>query len=591
MINISKPKNNIIFYIIISFILFVCFWFFLSYYRNSSYQYPLRIGNKSYTYNDINSFVKLYGINDNNSARVIASVINQLIFATEARKANIRVTNSMLEEYLLSIPIFKKGISEEVLNNIIRYYNVTEFQLKNVLSTQLAVDILLTVFMNINFSYDELSSLVLKNNLISNSVEVFRMPFDLFLNIRKPTLNELNLLYRKQNLFTTAKSSIKYSIIDIDRIINLKKFDQRLQKIFNKNIELYSVSEMRNIKQLQLKSYQDIDIVLKKLRSGISFTNVARMHSKNFDDIDIGFITQNDFETEVSNELFKLEIGQCTNVIKTFDDYFIFKIDKIQAKRKLTYKEIKNSKNFDILKKNFIISIIQTVNKMINDGRCYDNIIRDFHVVSREITVTENDSLFYFNQINNKVDFLINAFNKNRRISFFPISEEKFCLIYINKIQSKYKMTFQEAIKRLKEIYLIEQIPIIVNKLIFKYKNENIYIKNGIDVIDFNNIKKCYETISKVTNNSILPKDFINEQFYLKENEFSAPFIDYNSKNVFITLLKYINNYESKKFKIYYDFFDTQIFNIEKNMFIEEYLNYLKRKYLIDINDKFMFFT
>lgn len=122
---------------------------------------------------------------------------------------------------------------------------------------------------------------------------------------------------------------------------------QEVTEYYKLHFEKFQVPESREVQSIYISAKPDKETarlsaqnLLAELKAGADFAEKAKQHSEG---PDIGTVTRGQLRPEIENEIFKVSVGNISNVIESEQGFYIFKILENQPATIATLEEVKST--------------------------------------------------------------------------------------------------------------------------------------------------------------------------------------------------------------------------------------------------------
>ena len=525
---------------------------------------------------------------------ILQNIIDSTLILLEAKKLGIVANDNMVKKEILKIPIFFKNnrFDKDIFDQVIKSYGVSEQGFID----KLKEDIIRIAFID-SVSTNKaiipgLTKVVLQDILQTRDVELIKIPFSAFKIPNKVDNSQLKLIYEKNKarFIIPEKRNVEYVLISSEffKDKSNKIDEENLRKIYNKKSFLFTDSEKRDIKQIQFSSLDDAKKARDQIIKGEKFKEIAKRYAPNFYNYNLGTITTEDFDNDISEKLFKLKAGEISEIIETPLGLYIFKIEKIIPEKKKSFDEVK-----DLLKKEYLkdiqfnnfLTTVKNIQNELKQGKNLESIAKDY---DQKLNAAEIVNFIDENSdITRSKLFVENVFNTklNAQSEIFPIDENKFCIVRVNEIILEKNKDFHDLKSELKQIWYDNELTSFTNKMEISDKNgANSEINKKL--LDFSKAKITKVSLASNKLNNEIPLDFYKLIFDLKINAYTKPFIDYSHNEILLAKLKNVNLPSREDIEKHRLLYDSQINQIEQDLILKDILNKLKNKFKVIVNNK-----
>ncbi len=254
--------------------------------------------------------------------KILDQMIDEKLIIQEAKEKNIKVSKRELEQGIQQIK--SRFNSEEEFRNELIKENLTEKKFEKRIEEQLMAMKLIDFEIKSKVSPPEESEV---KELYNKIIDV--------INDKKTK----GLLPEEEKEIETLASIIKRKYSELVRARHI----------------LIRSSKTDSMKT-QSEAKKKAEMVLKKLKEGSDFTELAREYS---DDPgsrerggDLGYFAKGDMVPEFEKAAFSLNVGEISGIVQTEFGFHIIKLEEKKAARKISYEELKNDLTDFILAKN-----------------------------------------------------------------------------------------------------------------------------------------------------------------------------------------------------------------------------------------------
>jgi len=153
---------------------------------------------------------------------------------------------------------------------------------------------------------------------------------------------------------------------DIEQVKNqisdaLMVSDEEIEKYYKEHPDKYKQDARIKISHIQFDTKEDAEKVLKELKNNASFTEMAKVYSKDKSSANsggsLGYVKKNGYirgigkNPEITQALFQLEEGELSEVLQSKKGYHIFKIDTKEPERLKPLAEVRTLVRNQLLRK------------------------------------------------------------------------------------------------------------------------------------------------------------------------------------------------------------------------------------------------
>ncbi|CUX95847.1 Peptidyl-prolyl cis-trans isomerase D [Candidatus Gullanella endobia] len=320
-------------------------------------------------------FSKLSINEDSIRQKTLSQLIDVTLLDQYANKLKLVISDDQIKQAILAIPDFcsegkfsnikfrllinKMGLSSDQYAALIRKKLLIQQLIQGVVNTCLLLPVEIDRLMEI----------------ISQTREVRLAKFDISSLEKKQTVNE-DEIYKNYNTYKnkyvlSEAFKVSYIPINIEAIQEKTTVDeQEIQIWYNQHHDQFIIPEHKHYSIIQSKSKNNVNECLKKLKQGISFSDLAKVYSTDIflakNSGDIGWISDKNTLYELKKANLKKK-GQVSDVIKSSVGFFIIRLNDIQPKKILPLRKVYDEVAFKV-KQEKTIDSYRTLQKKINDA-------------------------------------------------------------------------------------------------------------------------------------------------------------------------------------------------------------------------------
>jgi len=149
----------------------------------------------------------------------------------------------------------------------------------------------------------------------------------------------------KSNFIEGRKVQVDFVELSLDNIEQQTHPDNEiLQNLYIENEELYTNPEQRRAQHILLEEESNANAILKEIKQGGDFSELARIHSKDIttseEGGDLGLFERELMVPEFDTAVFDMNIGDISEVVKTDYGYHIIKLNEIQPSTLQSFEEV-----------------------------------------------------------------------------------------------------------------------------------------------------------------------------------------------------------------------------------------------------------
>jgi peptidyl-prolyl cis-trans isomerase D len=295
-------------------------------------------------------------------------LIEKKILLHKAKKLNIQVSDAEVINQINSLAVFKKNnvFNNSIYQNYLKFKRVTPLEFEETQREALLLEKIRNLIkLNVKVSPNELNeAFMIANEKVK--LDYLVLPSNHFKSEEKVSPDEIKSFYEKNKSRFEVPEKIKVQYVktipkdyesqveiqseDIEDYYKTKIADFRIQKMYKAAHILFRPKTKDNeseesIKKSEEQAKSKADDILKKIRSGASFKELAKKHS---DDLvsgknggSLGEFPEGMMVTEFENALKKLNPRDISEPIKTSFGFHIIRLDEITPERIKPLEEVK----------------------------------------------------------------------------------------------------------------------------------------------------------------------------------------------------------------------------------------------------------
>jgi peptidyl-prolyl cis-trans isomerase D len=149
----------------------------------------------------------------------------------------------------------------------------------------------------------------------------------------------------KSNFIEGRKVQVDFVELSLDNIEQqIDPDNEILQKLYIENEELYTNPEQRRAQHILLEEESNASAILKEIKQGADFSELARIHSKDIttseEGGDLGLFERELMVPEFDKAVFDMNVGDISEVVKTDYGYHIIKLNEIKPSTLQSFEEV-----------------------------------------------------------------------------------------------------------------------------------------------------------------------------------------------------------------------------------------------------------
>lgn len=558
---------------------------------------------------------------------VLIQLVTESLIKQETQALGIKISPDVVVEYIKNYNAFKKdgAFDLETYNRVLELNNLSEEQLLEETSEKIASRFLFDSLI-VNSPLKDIFSSYLRDYLTEKR-DISLITIDTSqIDIKNVNDEDLNNFYKQnEDLFYTKEyRSFDYLLINRDELVsNLKITKADLEKEYDENKEDYVAPASRDFYHFLSPDQETANQVMLALKDNKSADQVAKnfVPQKVIGEV---FVNQSDqsFLVTVDPSIFQLNESEVTLPVKSDLGWHVFKILKVHPKQYKSFAEAESDIQANLtykMQESTLNELLGLVEEDVSSGASFEDIATRTHVhLSNVSQIAEDGSYAVLNKDNNpKLDpgilELVFQMDEQEESAITMLGDEKtYVLVRIKEITPTRLFSFEEAKILVKNEYITQlknQIALDISQILkTKLMEENqkiLSVKNNKYNLSKENVEKSLIDISskygfetstaniKINDEEIsrpelgknnISDNFVSYLFSIDINQFSVP--------EQLEYAKYAIARVNKVIKLPQDKIDSQMSerinkiseDNYKNEIYDLYMNYLRNKYIVEIN-------
>jgi len=280
---------------------------------------------------------------------VIETLINEKLLENFTNSMKLVTLDEEVFSFILSNPVFQlDGVfSEDRYLQILRLNNFTPLtyeleQLKSMSLDQIKRNLNHSAFLS-TVQIEQLNDLSSQQRDVSFVVLNTEKYKDQIV-VNQEQISEY-FDNNKSNFIEGRKVQVDFVELSFDNIEQqIEPDNETLQKLYIENEALYTNPEQRRAQHILLEEVSNASAILKEIRQGGDFSELARIHSKDITSSeeggDLGLFERELMVPEFDAAVFGMNVGDISDVIKTDYGYHIIKLNEIRPSTLQTFEEV-----------------------------------------------------------------------------------------------------------------------------------------------------------------------------------------------------------------------------------------------------------
>ena len=255
----------------------------------------------------------------------------------------------------------------------------------------------------------------------------------------------------KSNFIEGRKVQVDFVELSLDNIEQqIDPDNETLQKLYIENEDLYTNPEQRRAQHILLEEESNASAILKEIKQGADFSELARIHSKDIttseEGGDLGLFERELMVPEFDKAVFDMDVGDISEVVKTDYGYHIIKLNEIQPSTLQSFEEVEGQL-FALHKKNVNQKALYELQEELSNLAYEESI----DVVSSQLDLELQTSDF-FSEYSTEYDevFVSTAFsdvvlNDGENSDVIELSKDRFIVMSLTNQQPERQKVLDEV--------------------------------------------------------------------------------------------------------------------------------------------------
>ncbi len=378
---------------------------------------------------------------------VMQNLINNAIFENEFENLNYILDDSTIAKQTKKrFPNLYQNnkINDDALNSFLKQQRLKIEDLVNIINYETRASVFDDLFFNKNYPLE----LTKKINLFDNQkrkINFLKIPYA---NINVPNLSKEKFKitspeiidYYEENFDSymfSERRDVSYLLLDKNKYKNnFIPSESEIRNYFENNKNLFRTPEKRSFKQFNFKSIEEAKNFKKEVEGLTNEDIVEYAAKKNIKYNTFENLDSNQVLSDLSNEIFSININQVSDVITTTLANHIIVLDKITSPKEPGLNEV-----YDNIVKiltsvqldNFFNDLKLKINEQILDGYSFTELAEENNL---QIKSYKNFSQNSSNEIKLENEIKNSSFNVNKEFisDIFEFDENISYIIYVEQI-------------------------------------------------------------------------------------------------------------------------------------------------------------
>ena len=255
----------------------------------------------------------------------------------------------------------------------------------------------------------------------------------------------------KSNFIEGRKVQVDFVELSLDNIEQqIDPDNETLQKLYIENEDLYTNPEQRRAQHILLEKVSNASSILKEIKQGGDFSELARIHSKDITTSefggDLGLFERELMVPEFDKAVFDMNVGDISDVVKSDYGYHIIKLNEIQPATLQSFEEVEEQL-LALHKKNVNQKALYDLQEELGNLAYEESI----DVVSNQLDLELQTSDF-FSELSTEYDevFVSTAFsdivlNDGENSDVIELSKDRFIVMSLTNQQPERQKVLDEV--------------------------------------------------------------------------------------------------------------------------------------------------
>jgi len=393
---------------------------------------------------------------------VIETLINEKLLENFTNSMKLVTLDEEVFSFILSNPVFQlDGVfSEDRYLQVLRLNNFTPLtyeleQLKSMSLDQIKRNLNHSAFLS-TVQIEQLNDLSSQQRDVSFVVLNTEKYKDQIV-VNQEQISEY-FDNNKSNFIEGRKVQVDFVELSFDNIEQqIEPDNETLQKLYIENEALYTNPEQRRAQHILLEEVSNASAILKEIRQGGDFSELARIHSKDITSSeeggDLGLFERELMVPEFDAAVFGMNVGDISDVIKTDYGYHIIKLNEIRPSTLQTFEEVEEQL-LALHKKNVNQNALYELQEELSNLAYEESI----DVVSNELDLELQTSDF-FSELSTEYEevFVSTAFsdivlNDGENSDVIELSKDRFVVMNLVNQQPERQKVLDEVENQIVDI-------------------------------------------------------------------------------------------------------------------------------------------
>ena len=292
----------------------------------------------------------------NNSEAISQGVLNEVLgglarralFTAEANRLNLSVTREMEKDHLSREPAFQDEtgrFSALSFNSAISRAGLDETSYLNYLRQDLQRTQVFDAMISGMYYPSSLAKTLAAWRIERRVINYVEIPVNVA-SEEDPSSSELDTWYNENKDSFNSLDMRRVTALVISPEILLDDViitDEDARIFYENNINLYEVSERRNLRQMIFTTIEEAEDAIQRMNDGVSFADVAQdMLSLSTEDTSLGLLSRDDLTEDLIEPVFSAQERDVIGPIRTLLGQHILVVDEITEGNTSSFEDVKD---------------------------------------------------------------------------------------------------------------------------------------------------------------------------------------------------------------------------------------------------------
>jgi peptidyl-prolyl cis-trans isomerase D len=326
---------------------------------------------------------------------LVKQLVNRSMFIQEAREMGLVVNDEMVKIELANMSMFQKDgkFNKVLFESFLANNGMTESMFIALMKEDIAVSALDKIF-----QVNQLAPALMVSNMIkaANSTRYGRLVSvdSAQLSVDAPSTEQFESFYNSnaRNYLTDEQRELSYVTFGLEQV-NLEQeiSDELLMQQYEERKMSFNEPEKRKVLHLFFKDEAKAKEIAGQLAGGKSFTEAAKALHSDQKDFNMGEITRASFDSSITEEIFSVNKGKATGVVKSPLGFHIFYVESIKPEIVKSFEQVKatlKKQLIDEQKHEVLNKMAGDIDSKISQGQALAQLAKEYNFKVSTIKAT-----------------------------------------------------------------------------------------------------------------------------------------------------------------------------------------------------------